>query len=270
LKNKKKRLKLVIIMSFIATLPFHGFAETADIPFSVGEKLRYSIHAAGFYVGRQTIELKEMAKLAGVDVYTLYGLSKTSPFVSIFYRLNDKWLIFMEKSTLLPMRIEKDMVEGKSKGFIIYDIDQDIGTVVIQNKTTNKNKTVHAENIVFDLFSLIYYYRKDPSLFNNLFTFDFLEPKNVQTVQFRNEGEENIIVPKISKTKKIPALKLKQVGGVGIEIYVGNDNLRLPLKMVVPSKLPRKKRLIIEFCLEKYSPGKEHEDIPSMYKRLSF
>jgi len=249
----------------------HLLSADNDLPFSPGEKLQFSIHAASFYVGRQIIEFEKTSQYGAVDVYKLNGHSKTSPFISIFYRLDDKWLVFMDKKTLLPLRVEKDMVEGKSRGYVTYTIDQDTGSVLIESANGGTKKTVTADNIVLDLFSLIYYYRKNPALFDTLFTFDFLEAKNVRTVQFRNAGDAEILVPKISKINKVQAVKLQQVGGIGIEIYVGKDALQLPLKLVVPSKLPRKKRMIIEFNLEKYSPGKQQQSgIPFMYKKLSF
>ncbi len=268
---KKNLIKSFFIFFAVVLLPSWQLLPGENgLPFSPGEKLQYSIHAASFYVGRQIIEFEKTSQYGAVDVYKLIGHSKTSPFVSIFYRLDDKWLVFMEKESLLPLRVEKDMVEGKSKGYVTYTIDQDTGSVIIENVNNGTKKTVTADNIVLDLFSLIYYYRKNPALFDTLFTFDFLEAKNVQTVQFQNAGDAEILVPKISKINKVQAVKLQQVGGIGIEIYIGKDALRLPLKLIVPSKLPRKKRMIIEFNLEKYSPGKKQSDIPFMYKKLSF
>jgi hypothetical protein len=203
-------------------------------------------------------------------VYLLKGYSKTSPFVSIFYRLDDKWLVFMDKKSLLPLRVEKDMVEGKKRGYFTYSIDQTAGSVLIESADGKTKKTVAANNIVLDLFSLIYYYRKDPSLFDTLFTFDFLEAKNVHTVQFQNAGDAEVLVSEISRTDKVNAVKLQQIGGIGIEIYVGRDSLRLPLKLVVPSKLENKRRMVIEFTLEKYAPGIRQKKIPKMYRKICF
>ncbi len=268
----KKNLFKPYLIFFTAALltPWTLPASENRLPFSPGEKLQYSIHAASFYVGKQIIELDKTDRYGAVEVYRLNGHSRTSPFISIFYRLDDKWLVFMDRDTLLPLRVEKDMVEGKSQGYITYTIDQAAGSVLIESADGKTKKIVTADNRVLDLFSLIYYYRKDPALFDTLFTFDFLEAKNVQTVQFQNAGDAEIIVPKISKIDTVQAVKLQQVGGIGIEIYVGRDALRLPLKLVVPSKLPRKKRMIIEFNLEKYAPGKQQSDVPVMYKELSF
>ncbi len=258
------------LIILLLLLPGLLFTSSEAPPFSVGEKLQYAIYAAGFPIGKQTIELEEMVEHFGTSAYKLTGLSKTSPFVSIFYRLDDRWLVLIDKETVFPMRIEKDMVEGKKEGYFIYEINNSLGTVDIHDVTGQTVRTVQSENTVFDLFTLLYYYRSNPDKFNDTFTFDFLEPKRVRTVQFRNEGQLTLEIPKISKQTPIQALKLTQVGGVGIEIYVGADELRLPLKMVVPSRLPRDKRVLIEFYLDRYSPGRMQNDIPEQYRKLRF
>ncbi len=245
-------------------------AENTKPPFSVGERLRYFIYAAKLYVGYQTIELESVEKINNIDVYKLSGNSKSAFLVSIIYRLDDKWTIFMEKSTLLPIRVEKDMVEGRSSGYFIYEIDQENNTVVIQDRAGGKQEIVNSQNLVFDLFSLLYFFRSNPSLFEETFTFDFLESHNVHTVHFQDEGEVEVIIPRISKKREVIARKLRQVGGLGIEIYVSNDELRLPLKLVSPAILPRDKRLMIELYIDRYTPGVEQTAIPEVYRRLSY
>ncbi len=246
------------------------FANQHSAPFSTGEKIRYSVHAAGFYMGTQTLEIVSVEEYGGIEVFKIVGHTKSSPFVGIFFRIDDKWTVYTERETILPIRMEKDMVEGKKKGFLTYDINQKEKTVFIQNKTKNTNKNVAADNLILDMFSLVYYYRKYPQRFNDTFTFDFLEERSVQTVQAKIEGNEDISVPKVTKAKMLPSVKLKQIGGIGIEIYVSADDLRLPLKLVLPSKLSKKRKLLVEFYLEKYTPGVEQVDIPQLYKRLRF
>ncbi|MGQ9615260.1 MAG: DUF3108 domain-containing protein [Spirochaetota bacterium] len=262
------------VLFFLILIVLQGavelFALNQELPFSVGEKLEYSIHAIGLTVGRQIIELEDVVKHRGKAVYRLTGRSRSSPFLSIFYRLDDRWIVLIEEETILPLRVEKEMVEGKNEGYFVYDIDNDSGTVNIYNMESGTVKTVQSNNTVFDLFTLIYYYRSNPANFTNTFTFDFLEHKRVSTVQFRNDGEVMLDMPGISRRSPVSALKLSQIGGAGIEIYVGADELRLPLKLIVPSKLPRNRRVIIEFYLEHFSPGRLQKNVPEQYKKLSF
>ncbi len=254
---------VVLVLSFGLPLT----VVSADEPFRVGEKLRYSIYALGIRVGYQTMEFSEIGELNGSEVYILKGLSTSAGFLSIFYRLNDKWNIFMEKESFIPVRVEKDWQEGKDEGYYLYEIDQRSRKVTLHNVSGGSVKVIDSENTVFDLFSLVYYYRKYVEAFDDVFTFDFLESRSVQTVSFQNEGTVRVTVPRISKNRSIRATKLQQIGGVGIEIYIADDNLRLPLKIVAPSKLPKDKVLDVIFYLDRYYPGEgtEMEDIPRVY-----
>jgi hypothetical protein len=266
MKTRALLYSLVGIILFKAIL----IADQSSAPFSAGEKIRYAVYAAGFYMGTQTIEIESVEEYGGTEVFKIIGHTKSSPFVGIFFRIDDKWTVYTDRETILPVRMEKDLVEGKKRGFFVYDINQEEKTVLIQNKTKNKNKNVTADNLILDMFSLIYYYRKYPQRFKDPFTFDFLEERSVETVQARIEGDEEISVPKVTKTQNLPSVKLKQIGGIGIEIYVSVDDLRLPLKLVLPSKLSKKRTLLVEFYLEKYTPGVDQAEIPRLYKKLRF
>jgi hypothetical protein len=231
MKTRALLYSLVGIILFKAIL----IADQSSAPFSAGEKIRYAVYAAGFYMGTQTIEIESVEEYGGTEVFKIIGHTKSSPFVGIFFRIDDKWTVYTDRETILPVRMEKDLVEGKKKGFFVYDINQEEKTVLIQNKTKNKNKNV-----------------------------------SVETVQARIEGDEEISVPKVTKTQNLPSVKLKQIGGIGIEIYVSVDDLRLPLKLVLPSKLSKKRTLLVEFYLEKYTPGVDQAEIPRLYKKLRF
>lgn len=265
---KSWRMVYLILFGVYFLLSSAAFAEIDNLPFSPGEKFRFTIYASGIRVGYQTIELQSTQEINGVEVYVLKGLTKTTPFVSILYRLDDKWTIYIDKNSLMPVRIEKDYHEGKRKGYYVYDINQEGNMVNMLNKQTGKEKQIISQNYVFDLFSLIYFTRGNPSVIKGTkFTFDFLQPKSVRTVHFQDAGDVEINVPRLS-SKMVPVHKLEQIGGIGIDIYVGDDDLKLPLKMVVPAKLPKKKKVNMEFIITKYSPGEDQKNIPEVYNRI--
>jgi hypothetical protein len=260
-------MKWVFFCALIFCLGAPLWALSENEPFRIGEQLRYSIYALGIKVGYQTLEFSAAGELNGSEVYILKGLSKSAGFLSIFYRLNDNWSIFMEKDSFLPLRVEKDWQEGQDEGYYRYEIDQQSRKVTLYNVSGGTVKSIDSKNSVFDLFSLVYYYRRNTEAFDDVFTFDFLEARSVQTVRFQNEGTVRVTVPRISERRSIRARKLQQIGGVGIEIYMAEDNLKLPLKIVAPSKLPRGKVLDIIFYLDRYYPGEgtSIRDIPRVY-----
>jgi len=244
--------------------------DSGPYPFSVGEKLRYSIYADGIKIGNQTLEVDAQNDQSGVEVYILRGQSRSSNLLSIVYRLDDRWIIWMDEKTLHPIRVEKDWTEGRKEGLYLYEIDQDEGVVTHRDMESGKIRTIKAKNTVFDLFSLLYFYRANAEWMANPFTFDFLESKAVRTVHFKDEGVTQVVVQNISPHRAIAARKLKQVGGVGIEIYVTTDRFRLPLKLVTPAKISKKKVVDIEFVIDGFTPGAGQGDLPGEYRRLKY
>jgi hypothetical protein len=221
-------------------------------------------------MGNQTIELQSAQSLDGREVLLLYGHTDSSRFMDLFYEVDDKWYIYLEKDRVLPLKVEKDMLEGKRKSYLVYQIDQDNSRVLFRNTTNGNSKEMEAQNLVFDVFSMAFFYRQYPERFNSVFTFDFLEEWGLQTVQFKNEGSVELAVSSISQNHKLPALKMKQIGGIGIEIYVSDDELRIPLKIVTPAKLKRGRTLKVEMNLEKYAPGQGTGEVPWPYSSLDF
>ncbi|MBN2322652.1 MAG: DUF3108 domain-containing protein [Spirochaetes bacterium] len=262
-----KRIPVVFLVIFFLVSTAVSASET--LPFAVGERLRFFIYASKIYVGSQTVELVGTEDLGGNGVYRIHGVSRSSFFVSILYRLDDKWTVFIDRDTLLPRRVEKDMTEGRAQGFFIYDIDQEAGTVRIFDRDADKTEEVLSKTLVFDLFSLLYYYRANPETFYEPFTFDFLEPHALHTVQFKDMGTEEIIIPRISKKREVTARKLQQIGGIGIEIYISDDRFRVPLKMTVPSVLPGDKKLMIDFYIDRFEPG-GGVGMPTQYESLAY
>jgi hypothetical protein len=60
--------------------------------------------------------------------------------MNMFYRVDDKWLVFVDRHELVPLRLEKDMWEGKRKASLIYHIDQKGKRVVFENNTLGSSK----------------------------------------------------------------------------------------------------------------------------------
>jgi hypothetical protein len=265
-----KKTVVSVVAAIFMFVAFAGIASDAEHPFSVGEKFRFFIYAAKLYVGYQTVDLVSIDELDGEEVYKIKGLSRSAFLLSIIYRLDDKWTVFINTDTLLPTRVEKDMVEGRSEGYFVYDIDQNNNTLSILDKNTGNVDVLNSDNLIFDLFSLLYYYRNNPLIFKDTFTFDFMEPHALHTVHFQEEGVVDIMIPRISKRHTVSARKVKQIGGIGIEMYVSNDELRIPLKMTVPSILPGDKKLLIEFYIDRFSPGVKNGEIPDKYRSLAY
>ena len=169
---------------------------------------------------------------------------------------------------VLPIIVKKDVLEGRRRDYLIYNINQTKKIVNISNRKGKKIKEIKYKNNLFDLFSLIYYFRARPEQFGNDFVFDFLEEKSIRTVHFKRDKNLNVVIPTISRKKAVKAISITQIGGIGINIIVGRDIIRLPLKMIVPSKLPGNRKLNVIFSISKFTPGDINLSIPSYYRKI--
>lgn len=253
-----KRLVLLILL----LVPVIARPDTA--PFHTGERVEYAILAAGFRVGTQTIEFMSDPGCGG---YLLRGSSRTTPFMSLFYKLDDKWFVSLDRETLLPDTIEKHVTEGERVARLLYRVDRAGGKVMLENADTGEGRTIAFEHDVFDLFSVIYHLRYYPRLLEGGFTFDFLEEKRVKTVILEDTGESRVSIPSLMGGAPVPVQRLV-VENEGIEIFISRDNLRLPLKLTVKALLPGNKTTLIEFLIRGYDPGDHGGTIPPVYREI--
>jgi len=251
--NRNRSLPLLLLVFFLLAAPFPGLC------FTVGEKLVYSIYANNVKVGYQLIELSSIERLDGREVYKLTGHSKSAGLISIFYRLDDKWVIYLDSRTLRPVRVEKDQVEGRRTGFIVSDIDQETRTVTIRNVTKQTSKSVKGENDIYDFISMVYHFRRSAALYKkqgDSLTFDFLESSRITTVTFENTGSDTMKTRKLYRRKEFDVTRYSQSPDAGIEFYIADDPTHLPLKMYALAQINKRSSIDIEIYLTEYTGGR--------------
>ncbi len=87
-------------------------SQASSFPFSVGEQLEYDVTWFGISAG--TI-LMEVTEPKGAPYFLLRVLIQTSSGFSVFYRIHDLMEIFVDKKTLLPLRVVLHRDEGKKQ-----------------------------------------------------------------------------------------------------------------------------------------------------------
>ncbi len=244
-------IKIVIICIVFITVTFNGMGDN----FKVGEKLTYDIFLGGFKVGYHTNIIYSIEQLNDAAMYRVDAKTKLTSIFNFFYKIDDLWRIYIDKKTLLPTRIEKEMVEGKIEEIYVYDVDQRNRTIVI-NKVGENNPPLFiiGGNNILDIISMIYYIRKNVPHYSKTGTimhFDFLQNKELKSVSFEYRGKKWITIPKLKKKRAIPVYMFKQIGSYETEFYIGVDKLHLPLMLFIDSRyVPFK--LDVEIILSEY------------------
>ncbi len=145
---------LVLIFSLVQPLNLSCREPTkTNPPFGVGERMVFAVKALGITAGHATLEIKEIINLDGQEVYHIVVTAQTTPFFSLFYRINDRLETYLDTKEFYPHRYEAHLEEGdyRKDEVIIYDQKRHIAYC--------EGKEVGIPPRVQDSVSLYYYLR---------------------------------------------------------------------------------------------------------------
>ncbi len=137
------------LIALAASTPAHG-----PVPFSVGEKLVYSVEYGPISAGTATMEVTEMTELRGKTCYHIVSLESTNDFFSRFFKIRDRYDSYIDTLTLATVRFEKKIEEGKYRASSHVDIDQDSLVAIYSD-----GDTVEVIPEAKDAIATIYYVR---------------------------------------------------------------------------------------------------------------
>lgn len=230
-------MKKYIIFFSLIILSLTSFVVNAQSNFKAGEFLKFRIHYTGLNAGFATIEVKDVT-LNGRNHYHIIGKGNSSGAVRVFFKVDDNYESYIDKSTLKPTKFVRNIVEGSYKRHQIYYFDHANKKAKVENK---KDGSINTEPIPFDaqdLLSAFYHLRNQD--YKKLTTGSYLN-ENIflgdETLKFRLKvlGRETL------KTKfgKINAIKIRpyvQSGRIfkeseSVTMWVSDDENLVPLKI---------------------------------------
>lgn len=151
----RKRTIFILILLFALLKPVTLFSEPdkPNPPFEVGERMVFAIKAFGVTAGHATLEIKEILNLDGHEVYHIVVTAQTTPFFSIFYRINDRLETYLDTKEFYPHRYEAHLEEGKYRKNEVISYDQK------RHVAYYKGKEIKIPPRVQDSVSTYYYLR---------------------------------------------------------------------------------------------------------------
>lgn len=204
----------------------------------VGEKLTYRIAWIGIPVGIVTSEVKEIIEVNGHQTYHIELTAKTNAFCSAIYRIDDRFVTYMDVNTLLPIRHELKRREGRHKKDYIVEYDHRKNTATYQNLRENWTRTMDVPKGSHDPLSAIYFYRtKDVDVGTKVDFYVNMNEKNYR-VTGKIEKKAIVEVPELGvydafETRPKATLEGKIVKKGKALGYVSCDESRIPLFGVV-------------------------------------
>ncbi len=183
-----------------------------------GEKIIYDVKIGNLYLGRAEFNNMENIKLDGRFLSVMTMETKLAQFT-------DKEIIYSDPKTLLPIRVERDILKWLNREKILEDYDQNNFTVtIIKDTGPDKEKLVIKKDApIHNAVLLPYYVRRIPSLSIGRIIIANLPTRRLE---IKLVSIEDIKVPagtfKSYHFKSIP----KQ-----IEIWISTDERKIPLKI---------------------------------------
>jgi len=219
-----------------------------DVPFKIGEQLNYQVYLSSNAqqpVGTITLTLKARGRYFNRDGLLFSVTAQTTGPGARVFPVNDQITSYVDPTTLLPFRTELNLSEGKYHYSRAYNLDQNRGAAVSDNK-----ERIDIPVGTHDLISTFYSIR----------TLDLWPPKQSalsimatsqpRTLLVKSQRRETIEVgnQKINAIMVTLVLAADDPQGdkMQIRVWIGDDSRRLPLRiMAVTSLGPVRADLVI-------------------------
>ncbi len=207
-----------------------------NLPFKVGEQLNYQVYIGSDSksVGSLTFGVKSRGRYFNRDGLMFMATAQTTGDGARLFFVNDKVVSYVDPETLLPFRTELNMAEGKWRSNRGYNVDQDRGSVVTDQKTR-----IEVPVGTHDIISLLYAIRTfdlTPPTQNAISILAITQPR---TLLIKSQRRETIELG----SQKVPAILLtlttddSTADRLQIRLWVGDDSRHLPLRIAAVTAL---------------------------------
>jgi len=206
------------------------------------ERLTYKIRWLGIPVGTITASIKGIKKINGRDAYVLEVTAKTNDFCSAIYKVDDRFVSFMDVEHNYTLRHEVYRREGRYKKDAVTDFDQVNQKAHFENFLDKSKKDFDIPEGIQDTLSACYYFRLLPIELNKRIEYDVCNNESNYKLFGVADSKEYIRLPRIGKRagfhiQPYAKLKGKKVKKGRVSGYFSTDSKRIPLLAVVKAPM---------------------------------
>ncbi|WP_306351452.1 DUF3108 domain-containing protein [Flavobacterium sp. '19STA2R22 D10 B1'] len=226
-----------IIILFVLTISISLQAQTKET-FTVGEWFKFRIHYGLVNAGYATVEVKEGIK-NNKKVFHAVGNGYTTGVTKLFFKVNDDYQSYFDKTTGQPYHYIRKIDEGGYKKNQEGFFNQSNNTVFVKDYKHDSEKTLSVPENVQDIMSSFYYLRNHPDIdklkIGESITIDMFFDEETFKFKLKYIGKEDI------KTKfgKISTLVFKpsvQAGRVfkekeSLTVWISDDENKIPVRI---------------------------------------
>jgi hypothetical protein len=206
------------------------------------EKLTYSVRWLGMPVGVITASIKGIKQIKGRKAYMLEITAKTNTFASMIYKVDDRFISYMDAEGLYSLRHEVYRREGRYKKDAITDFSHTDKKAHFKNLIDKSEKIFNIPCGVQDTLSACYYFRLLPIGTGRKIEYTVCNNEEIYQLFGVAGSGDYIRLPRIGR---IPAFHIQPYARTdGEEVkkgkvsgYFGADERRLPLLAVVQAPM---------------------------------
>ena len=125
----------------------------ANAAFGVGEKLTFDVNYGFITAGSAVLEIPAMDTIAGRSCYRVEFRVNSLPSFSWIYRVEDRYVTYIDAETIAPWKFEQHIREGSYSRDFIAEFDQR------RNVARTTEGTYPVPQYVHDILSAFYYAR---------------------------------------------------------------------------------------------------------------
>jgi hypothetical protein len=214
------------------------FCSIRNTTFKSGERLDFTVYYSlvGIYVNAANASVSvSTEKLNNKTVYHIVGIGKTNSSYDWISKVNDRYETYVDTNTLLPQKFMRHVEEGNHRKFETITFNRTANTVVTNDGVYKVPACIQ------DVVSALYYARNiDFSKYKagDKISFNMFIDNEVFNMYIRYVGKETV------KTRygKFKAIRFKPLlikgtvfeGGEKMNVWVSDDNNRIPLRVETP------------------------------------
>ena len=206
------------------------------------ERLEYTVRWLGVPVGTIVASIKGIEKIRGRDAYVLEVTVKTNSFCSSIYKIDDRFVSYMDVENLYTLRHEVYRREGRYKKDAITDFDQVDHKAHFQNLLDKTEKDFDIPAATQDTLSACYYFRLLPVSIGQKVEYAVCNNEANYQLFGLVKGKDIIRIPKLGKKRAFyiqPYARLEgeEVKKGKVSGYFSSDEKRLPLLAIVQAPI---------------------------------
>jgi hypothetical protein len=206
------------------------------------ERLTYFVRWLGIPVGTITASINGIKEVNGRSAYHLEVNVKTNAFCSAIYKIEDRFISYMDIENFYTLRHEVYRREGRYKKDAITDFDHTAKKAYYQHLPGDSIKTIDIPYGVQDTLSACYYFRMLSVEVNNKIEYAVYNNEKIYQLFGIIEAKDYIRLPRFGKKaafyiQPYAQLEGEQVKKGKVSGYFSADSRRIPLLAVVQAPM---------------------------------